>query len=180
MLSGKSTVFTTIARGSLIAPSISLCVCPHVFLFFYVFLSPHNDSWNNCCSYACNNNNCALSVIDCYNHNIWFEGSNAVVCAQMGNLSQIKQKQCTKSTTISLKSFVWFSLIFLCSIKHLMALVPYLFAFRLFEKMGYFIVTGVWCFLYDAYLSVRSHDSVLMMNSTDKTHLDPCHDLCQE
>ncbi len=37
MLSGKSTVFTTIACGSLIAPSISLCVCPHVFIFLFFY-----------------------------------------------------------------------------------------------------------------------------------------------
>ncbi len=73
-------------------------------------------------AFASDNNYCHRLLL--YNRNIWFEGSNAVVCAQMGHLRQIKQKQCTKSTTINLKSFVWFSLIVLCSIKHLMALVP--------------------------------------------------------
>lgn len=101
-------------------------------------------------------------------YNIWFEGSNAVVCAQMGNLSQIKQKQCTKSTTISLKSFVWFSLIILCSIKHLMALVPYLFAFRLFEKCHchWCLMFTVWCLSLSSESWFGAHDEFNRQNTS--------------
>lgn len=41
------------------------------------------------------------------------------------------------------------------------------------SNVGYFILSIVRCLLHDAYLSVMSHDSVPVMNSADKTHLDP-------